>query len=89
MPQVDVAATARAVYPGWTPAGFRHRLGLQPWTPNPGPNAPCTPACPQVEEMELPVPTVDIIVSEWMGYFLFYESMLDTVIYARCGGWGV
>lgn len=21
--------------------------------------------------------------SEWMGYFLFYESMLDTVIYAR------
>lgn len=26
---------------------------------------------------------VDIIVSEWMGYFLFYESMLDTVIYAR------
>lgn len=27
---------------------------------------------------------VDIIVSEWMGYFLFYESMLDTVIYARC-----
>lgn len=27
---------------------------------------------------------VDVIVSEWMGYFLFYESMLDTVIYARC-----
>ena len=26
---------------------------------------------------------VDIIVSEWMGYFLFYESMLDCVIYAR------
>ena len=26
---------------------------------------------------------VDIIVSEWMGYFLLYESMLDTVIYAR------
>lgn len=26
---------------------------------------------------------VDIIVSEWMGYCLFYESMLDTVIYAR------
>lgn len=24
-----------------------------------------------------------IIVSEWMGYFLFYESMLDTVLYAR------
>jgi len=26
---------------------------------------------------------VDIIVSEWMGYFLLYESMLNTVIYAR------
>jgi hypothetical protein len=31
----------------------------------------------------LPVPTVDIIVSEWMGYFLLYESMLNTVIVAR------
>ena len=27
---------------------------------------------------------VDIIISEWMGYCLFYESMLDTVLYARC-----
>jgi protein arginine N-methyltransferase 1 len=26
---------------------------------------------------------VDIIVSEWMGYFLLYESMLDTVLIAR------
>jgi protein arginine N-methyltransferase 1 len=26
---------------------------------------------------------VDIIISEWMGYCLFYESMLNTVIYAR------
>lgn len=26
---------------------------------------------------------VDIIISEWMGYFLLYESMLDTVIWAR------
>lgn len=26
---------------------------------------------------------VDIIISEWMGYFLFYESMLDMVLYAR------
>jgi len=26
---------------------------------------------------------VDIIVSEWMGYFLLYESMLDTVLFAR------
>lgn len=26
---------------------------------------------------------VDIIISEWMGYFLLYESMLDTVLLAR------
>ena len=37
----------------------------------------------KVEEVVLPVEQVDIIISEWMGYFLFYESMLDTVIYAR------
>lgn len=37
----------------------------------------------KVEEVVLPVDQVDIIVSEWMGYCLFYESMLDTVIFAR------
>lgn len=37
----------------------------------------------KVEEVELPVEKVDIIISEWMGYFLFYESMLDTVLFAR------
>ena len=26
---------------------------------------------------------MDIIVSEWMGYALLYESMLDSVLYAR------
>jgi protein arginine N-methyltransferase 1 len=26
---------------------------------------------------------VDIIISEWMGYFLLYEGMLDSVLYAR------
>jgi len=26
---------------------------------------------------------VDVIISEWMGYFLLYESMLDTVLFAR------
>lgn len=36
-----------------------------------------------MEEIELPVPQVDIIISEWMGYFLLYESMLDTVLWAR------
>lgn len=37
----------------------------------------------KVEEVELPVEKVDIIISEWMGYCLLYESMLDTVIFAR------
>ncbi len=37
----------------------------------------------KLEEIELPVPKVDIIVSEWMGYFLLYESMLNTVLVAR------
>lgn len=26
---------------------------------------------------------MDIIISEWMGYCLLYESMLGTVLYAR------
>ena len=37
----------------------------------------------KMEEVEIPFPKVDIILSEWMGYFLLYESMLDTVLYAR------
>jgi protein arginine N-methyltransferase 1 len=37
----------------------------------------------KMEEVQLPFPKVDIIVSEWMGYFLLYESMLDTVLWAR------
>jgi protein arginine N-methyltransferase 1 len=39
----------------------------------------------KVEEVDLPegLEQVDIIVSEWMGYCLFYESMLDSVIVAR------
>ena len=37
----------------------------------------------KVEDIELPVEKVDIIVSEWMGYCLLYESMLDTVLFAR------
>ena len=35
------------------------------------------------EDVTLPVDKVDIIVSEWMGYFLLYESMLNTVLYCR------
>lgn len=36
-----------------------------------------------MEEVVLPVDQVDIIVSEWMGYFLLYEAMLPSVLYAR------
>lgn len=39
----------------------------------------------KAEEVSLPdgFEKVDIIISEWMGYCLFYESMLDTVLFAR------
>jgi protein arginine N-methyltransferase 3 len=37
----------------------------------------------KIEEVSLPVDEVDIIVSEWMGYCLLYEAMLDSVIWAR------
>jgi len=37
----------------------------------------------KVEDIELPVERVDIIISEWMGYFLLYESMMDSVLFAR------
>lgn len=37
----------------------------------------------KLEDVELPIKEYDIIISEWMGYFLLYESMLDTVLLAR------
>jgi len=37
----------------------------------------------KLEEAVLPLQEFDIIISEWMGYFLLYESMLDTVLLAR------
>jgi len=37
----------------------------------------------KIEEVTLPVQQVGIIVSEWMGYCLLYEAMLDSVLYAR------
>lgn len=39
----------------------------------------------KMEEITLPdgIEKVDIIVSEWMGYCLLYETMLPTVLYAR------
>lgn len=36
----------------------------------------------KVEEVELSE-KVDIIISEWMGYFLYHESMLESVLFAR------
>ena len=35
-----------------------------------------------MESVELPE-KVDVIISEWMGYFLLRESMIDSVIVAR------
>lgn len=39
----------------------------------------------KVEQIQLPddIKQVDIIISEWMGYALLYESMLDSVLHAR------
>jgi type I protein arginine methyltransferase len=37
----------------------------------------------RIEDVHLPQPRVDIIISEWMGYGLLYESMLDSVLWAR------
>jgi type I protein arginine methyltransferase len=36
-----------------------------------------------IEDVDLPVDQVDIIVSEWMGYFLLYEAMLPSILWAR------
>lgn len=39
----------------------------------------------KVEDIVLPdgVQQVDVVISEWMGYALLYESMLDSVLRAR------
>ena len=37
----------------------------------------------KVEEVELSEKSYDIIISEWMGYALLFESMLDSVLEAR------
>lgn len=33
--------------------------------------------------LDVDIPKVDIIISEWMGFCLLYEGMLDSVIYTR------
>lgn len=39
----------------------------------------------KIEDVELPegIDKVDVIIAEWMGYTLFYDSMIQSVIYAR------
>lgn len=37
----------------------------------------------RLEDGQMPFKNVDILVSEWMGYFLLFEGMLDSVVYAR------
>lgn len=37
----------------------------------------------KIEDIHLPVSQVDIIISEWMGYCLLFEAMLDSVLWAR------
>ena len=36
-----------------------------------------------VEDLDIEEGSVDIIISEWMGYFLLRESMLDSLLRAR------
>ncbi|CAF3372084.1 unnamed protein product [Rotaria sp. Silwood1] len=39
----------------------------------------------KIEDIELPegIQQVDVIIAEWMGYSLFYDSIIQSVIYAR------
>ncbi|CRH02530.1 histone-arginine methyltransferase, putative [Plasmodium relictum] len=37
----------------------------------------------KINNVQLKLLKFDIIISEWMGYFLFYECMINTILYAR------
>lgn len=39
----------------------------------------------KIEDIQLPdgIEKVDIIIAEWMGYSLFYDTIIQSVIYAR------
>ena len=37
----------------------------------------------RVEDCQLPVDSCDVIISEWMGFYLLHEAMLESVIFAR------
>jgi hypothetical protein len=61
-----------------------HSTPPHPTPPHPTPPHPTPPhPTPPHPTHPPPIPQVDIIISEWMGYFLLYESMLDTVIFCR------
>ncbi|GLJ58535.1 hypothetical protein SUGI_1456720 [Cryptomeria japonica] len=40
----------------------------------------------KIEEIDLPTQHVDVIILEWMRYFLLFENMLNIVLYA-CDKW--
>jgi protein arginine N-methyltransferase 1 len=39
----------------------------------------------KIEDIQLPdgIQQVDVIIAEWMGYSLYYDSIIQSVIYAR------
>lgn len=39
----------------------------------------------RIQDVDLPVKpkSIDIIISDWMGYSLFYQSIIDAIIFAR------
>ncbi len=37
----------------------------------------------RIEDAKLPVESVDIIVCDWMGYFLVHDSIISSVLFAR------
>lgn len=76
-----------------SPRHHHHHHRASPASHDARPVPPCPPAgwlagCAAAwqAQVELPVSQVDIIVSEWMGYTLLYESMLDTVSVCKGGG---
>ncbi|KAG5220216.1 type protein arginine N-methyltransferase Rmt [Salix suchowensis] len=66
-------------------AGAKHVVGVECPTSSISAEHHCANGllAGKLEDIELPIQEFDIIISEWMGYFLLYESMLDTVLLAR------
>ena len=74
---IEQVARRRPKAGGGGEAGGRARGGREA-VPTDDPPPPPPPLPPSLSRAQ-----VDIIISEWMGYFLLYESMLDTVLVAR------